>query len=101
MVQTQVPTAMVQTAIPLPSGYEQPGTAQAVIPSASYSAYPQAGTTYSPAYSAYVPAAVPVAPYPAQWQIPYAPFSVNKDRVGLPAGTPTRLNGYPHYIDKQ
>ncbi|KAK9290151.1 hypothetical protein L1049_008317 [Liquidambar formosana] len=98
MGQAQVPAAVVPIALPLPSGYPQPGKAHASAAPVGYT-YPQAVATY-PA-SAYLSPPTAPAPYPTQPQISYAPVTAKKEQYGLPPTPAVGMGGYPYYIAKQ
>ncbi|GMH29358.1 hypothetical protein Nepgr_031201 [Nepenthes gracilis] len=101
--QVQLAQAVVPMAMPMASGYPQPGKAPALVAPVGYG-YPQVVASYPaasyPAGSYPSPPAA-LAPYPTEPPTTYASVAVKKEPLGMPQTTPAGIPGYPYYVMKQ
>uniref|UniRef100_A0A1D1XEH3 Heterogeneous nuclear ribonucleoprotein D0 n=1 Tax=Anthurium amnicola TaxID=1678845 RepID=A0A1D1XEH3_9ARAE len=91
IAQSQLPSAVVPMAIPVPTAYVHPGKTHATTASVGYAPYPQTVTTYPAMYQN------ASSHYPPQPPISYPPVGANKESVGLHAAAPAGVSGHPYY----
>ncbi|KAK7285504.1 hypothetical protein RJT34_20277 [Clitoria ternatea] len=97
--QPQFPGVVPMAALPMTSGYMQPGNAHVSSVLPVNFPYPQTVAPYSA--SPYPNPPTAPSPYPTQGQVPYPPVSAMKDQHRFTPTQPVGINNYPYHCPNQ